>query len=159
MVSWIGWSAGFLVVLGVVGLLVVRSAEHDPDLWHVDPADAARTGKPNDALAAPVDTTRAEPDIVLSVVSKPSIELLAALDAVARAEPRVEVVAGGVEAGKITYVQRSAIIGFPDYISVSTIETIDGNGLILWSRSRYGHSDLGVNRARLERWLGGAGLL
>ena len=159
MVSWIGWSAGFLVVLGVVGLLVVRSAEHDPDLWHVDPADAARTGKPNDALAAPVDTTRAEPDIVLSVVAKPSIELLAALDAVARAEPRVEVVAGGVEAGKITYVQRSAIIGFPDYISVSTIETIDGNGLILWSRSRYGHSDLGVNRARLERWLGGAGLL
>ena len=158
MVSWIGWSAGFLVVLGFVGLLVVRSAEHDPDLWHVDPADTARTSKPNDALAAPVGTTRAEPDIALSVVSKPSIELLAAFDAVARAEPRVEVVAGSVEAGKITYVQRSAIVGFPDYISVAAIETIDGNGLILWSRSRYGHSDLGVNRARLERWLGRAGL-
>ena len=159
MVSWKGWFANVLAVLGFVGLLVVRSAEHDPDLWHVDPADTARTRKPNDALAAPVGTTRVDPDIELSLVTRSSIELLAALDAVARAEPRVEVVAGGVEAGKITYVQRSAIIGFPDYISVSTIETIDGNGLILWSRSRYGHSDLGVNRARLERWLGGAGLL
>jgi hypothetical protein len=153
------WSAGFLVVLGFLGLLVVRSAEHDPDLWHVDPAETARTSKPNDALAAPVGTTRAEPDIVLSISTKPPVQLLAALDAAARVEPRVEVVAGGVEAGKITYVQRSAIIGFPDYISVSAIETIDGNGLILWSRSRYGYSDLGVNRARLDRWLGRAGLL
>ena len=159
MVGWIGWFANVLAILGFVGLVVVRSAEHDPDVWHVDLADIARTGKPNDALAAPVGTTRVEPDIVLSVSTKPSIELLAALDTVARAAPRVEVVAGGVEARKITYVQRSAIIGFPDYISVSTIETSDGNGLILWSRSRYGYSDLGVNRARLERWLGRAGLL
>jgi len=159
MFSWKGWFANVLAILGFVGLLVVRSAEHDPDLWHVAPADTARTGKPNDALAAPVGTTRVNPDIELSLVSKPSIELLAALDAVALGEPRVEVVAGGIEAGKITYVQRSAIIGFPDYISVSTIETTNGNGLILWSRSRYGYSDLGVNRARLERWLGQAGLL
>ena len=158
MVSWKGWFANVLAVLGFVGVLVVRSAEHDPDLWHVDPADTARTGKPNDALAAPVGTTRVDPDIELSLVTRSSIELLAALDAVARVEPRVEVVAGGVEAGKITYVQRSAIIGFPDYISVSAIETIDGNGLILWSRSRYGYSDFGVNRARLDRWLGRSGL-
>jgi uncharacterized protein (DUF1499 family) len=159
MVRWIGWFAGLLVVLGLVGLMFVRSAGHDPARWHVDPADAMRTGKPNDALAAPAGTTRVEADIVLPFVTRPSAELLAALDAVVRAEPRVEVLAGDVGTGNITYVQRSAVIGFPDYISVSAVETSAGSSLILWSRSRYGHYDFGVNRARLERWLGGVGLL
>jgi len=156
---WIGGSAGVLVVLGLMGLLMVRSAGHDPDLWHIDPADAVRSGKPNEALAAPLGATRVEPDLVLPLTPRPTGELLATLDAVARAEPRVEMVAGGIATGHVTYVQRSAIIGFPDYISVSSIETPTGNGLVLWSRSRYGYSDLGVNRARLERWLEAAGLL
>jgi hypothetical protein len=159
MGRWLGLSAGLLVVLVLVGILVVRSAEHDPDTWHVDPAGTAPTGRPNEALAAPHGTTLVEPDLVVPLMTKPLPELLADLDAVARAEPRVEVLAGDIGTGKITYVQRSAIIGFPDYISVSAIETAAGNGLILWSRSRYGYYDFGVNRARLERWLGAAGLL
>ena len=159
MHSWIWWSAGFLVVLGMAGLIGVRSAKHDPALWHVDPADTAPTNKPNTALAAPVGSTRIEPDIVLKATTKTSVELLAALDGVARSEPRVEVLAGDIGSGMITYVQRSTIVGFPDYISVSAVETPAGNSLILWSRSRYGHSDFGVNRARLERWLEAAGLL
>jgi hypothetical protein len=150
---------GALALVGLIGVLVVRSAEHDPEVWHVDPAETTRTGKPNDALAAPVGATRAEPDIVLGTTTKPPTALLAALDAAVRAEPRVEVVAGSVEAHRITYVQHSAIVGFPDYISVSAVETATGNGLVLWSRSRYGYSDLGVNRARLERWLAAAKLL
>ena len=159
MGGWLGWSAGLFFVIGLVGLLVVRSTQHDPDTWHVDPADTARTNRPNEALAAPVGTTLVEPDLVLSLMTKPSVEFLTDLDAVARAEPRVEVLAGDVGTGRITYVQRSTIMGFPDYISVSAIETTAGNGLILWSRSRYGYYDFGVNRARLERWLGAAGLL
>ena len=138
---------------------MVRFAAHDPGVWHVDPSQAARSGRPNDALAAPAGTTRGRPDIVLPVMQRPAQELLAALDAVARKEPRVEIVAGDVPTGSLTYVQRSAIVGFPDYISVATVETDAGSGLILWSRSRYGYSDLGVNRARLERWLAAAGLL
>ena len=159
MASWIGWSVGALALVGLIGVLLVRSAEHDPEVWHVDPAETTRTGKPNDALAAPVGVTRTEPDIVLATTTKPPPALLAALDAAVRAEPRVEVVAGSVEAHRITYVQRSAIVGFPDYISVSAVETATGTGLVLWSRSRYGYSDLGVNRARLERWLAAARLL
>ena len=152
-------AAGLLVVLVCTGFLIIRGAGHDPDVWHVDPTNTVRTGKPNDALAAPVGTTRAEPDIVLTPLQKPARELLASLDAVARTEPRVKVVAGSTETGRITYVQRSAIFGFPDYISVTAVETEAGSGLILWSRSRYGYSDLGVNQARLQRWLAAAGLL
>jgi hypothetical protein len=74
----------------------------------------------------------------------------------AQAEPRVEVVAGGIESGRIAFVQRSAVMGFPGYVSVSAIAIQAGNSLILWSR--YRHSDYGVNRARLERWLTTAGL-
>ena len=159
MGRWIRWAAGMLVVLVCTGFLIIRSALHVPDVWHVDPTDTMRTGKPNDALAAPVGTTRADPDIVLTPLQKPARELLASLDAVARTEPRVKVVAGSTESGRITYVQRSAIIGFPDYISVTAVETEAGSSLILWSRARYGYSDLGVNQARLQRWLTAAGLL
>lgn len=159
MASWIGWFLGALALIGLIGVLVVRSAEHDPAVWHVDPAETTRTGKPNDALAAPVGVARVEPDIVLPTTTRPPIALLAALDEAVRAEPRVEVVAGSVEARRITYVQRSAIVGFPDYISVSAVETATGSGLVLWSRSRFGYSDLGVNRARVERWLAAAKLL
>jgi uncharacterized protein (DUF1499 family) len=159
MGRWIRRAPGLLVVLACTGLLIIRGARDDPDIWHVDPTTTTRTGKPNDALAAPVGTTRADPDIVLTRLQKPARELLASLDAVARAEPRVKVVAGSTETGRITYMQRSAIIGFPDYISVTAVETEAGSGLILWSRSRYGYSDLGVNQARLQRWLAAAGLL
>ena len=157
MGRWIRRAAGLLVVLVCTGFLIIRGAGHDPDVWHVDPTNTTRTGKPNDALAAPVGTTRAEPDIVLTPLQKPAQELLASLDAVARTEPRVKVVAGSTDSGGITYVQRSAIVGFPDYISVTAVETDAGSGLVLWSRSRYGYSDLGVNRARLQHWLAAAG--
>lgn len=159
MGSWLAGSAVFVVCLGLAGIVLVRSVAHDPDVWHTDPADTLGTNRPNQALAAPVGTTQLQPDIVLSVTTTAAVELLAAVDTVARAEPRVEVVAGAIETGTITYVQRSPIVGFPDYISVSATETPAGNGLVLWSRSRFGYSDLGVNRARLQRWLGTAGLL
>jgi uncharacterized protein (DUF1499 family) len=58
----------------------------------------------------------------------------------------------------ITYVQRSRIIGFPDYITVKAVPMETGlpeagAGLIVYSRSRYGYGDFGVNRARVEAWL------
>ncbi|MEL6267324.1 MAG: DUF1499 domain-containing protein, partial [Pseudomonadota bacterium] len=66
----------------------------------------------------------------------------------------VEVVAGSAAEGFVTYVQTSRIVGFPDYVSARTVE----GGIAVWSRSRYGYSDLGVNRARVEDWLAAAGL-
>ena len=52
-----------------------------------------------------------------------------------------------------TYVQTSALLAFPDYISVKAVPVGDGAGLVIWSRSRFGKSDLGVNRERIEEWL------
>ena len=44
---------------------------------------------------------------------------LAALDAVAMAWPRTERLAGGPEEGRITWVTRSALVGFPDYTTAA----------------------------------------
>jgi uncharacterized protein (DUF1499 family) len=45
-------------------------------------------------------------------------------------------------------------MGFPDYVSVRFLDLGDGEtGVAVYSRARYGQSDLGVNRARVENWL------
>ena len=74
---------------------------------------------------------------------------LARLDTIIRGTARTQVLAGSVEAGMITYVTRSAAIGFPDY---TTIRLRDGQ-IEIFGRARYGASDLGVNAARIDGWL------
>ena len=74
---------------------------------------------------------------------------LARFAAVAEASPRVRLLAGSVEEGRMTWVARSALWGFPDYVTAEA----GPKGLEVWSRLRFGRSDLGVNRARLEDWL------
>ena len=74
---------------------------------------------------------------------------LARVDAAARALPRTRVLAGSVNEGRITYVTRSKVIGFPDY---TTVEHSDGL-LRMHARLRFGRSDLGVNAERLRHLL------
>jgi len=62
-------------------------------------------------------------------------------------------IGGGVEAAHATWVQHSASIGFPDYISVRAPSVEGRSGVSVYSRSRFGHSDFGVNEARVARWL------
>lgn len=52
------------------------------------------------------------------------------------------------------FVVRSALFRFPDLISVQAIDAGGGKStLAIYSRSVYGRSDLGVNRARCLGWL------
>ena len=74
---------------------------------------------------------------------------LARFAEVAEASPRVTLLAGTVEEGRMTWVARSVVWGFPDYVTAEA----GPKGLEVWSRLRFGRSDLGVNRARLEDWL------
>ncbi|MBL4863936.1 MAG: DUF1499 domain-containing protein [Rhodobiaceae bacterium] len=71
---------------------------------------------------------------------------------IALAEPRVTRKTS--DEGQRDFVQRSALMRFPDTI---TFEAIDlGNGkstLAIYSRSAIGHSDLGVNKKRIDAWL------
>jgi len=56
---------------------------------------------------------------------------------------------------RLVLVQRSLIFRFPDTITVQVFpQTEGGSTLAIYSRSNYGRSDLGVNKARVQRWLG-----
>ncbi|MGR3623589.1 DUF1499 domain-containing protein [Pseudophaeobacter sp.] len=68
---------------------------------------------------------------------------------IATSAPRTKLLAGSVEDGMATYVTRTKVIGFPDY----TTARQDGDLLKVYARLRFGRSDLGVNKARIDRWL------
>ena len=82
---------------------------------------------------------------------------LAELDRIARDTPRTSVLAGSVEEGQITYITRSRIFGFPDFTTVTLEDAGEAQVLEIWARLRFGQSDMGVNRARVEGWLAAAG--
>jgi uncharacterized protein (DUF1499 family) len=52
------------------------------------------------------------------------------------------------------YIEHSALFRFPDVITVELVTLApDRSSLAIYSRSRYGRSDFGVNRRRVLRWL------
>lgn len=120
-----------LIVLG--GLAWIRLAPSDPGVWHADPQ------------------VTADQDLATGVRRRiPADENeFDRLHAIILETPRTEVLAGRPGDGQVTYVTRSKWMGFPDYTTVRR----NGPVLELWARSRFGQSDLGVNRARVETWL------
>jgi len=138
----IKWILVVLAVLLIAAMIVPRVMPQDAARWHVDPTTAQPADKPNSYLIADYDA--------VALPLSPA-EAMARFDRVAMAEPRVSRLAQ--DDGLATYVQRSALFGFPDYISVSARADGDGSRVSIYSRSRFGHSDLGVNKARIEQWL------
>jgi uncharacterized protein (DUF1499 family) len=132
------WLPVLLLILLGGAFAYVRLAPSDPARWHSDPAEGV--SGPNSHVAK------------VFLPMSPA-EALAALEAVAMTEPRTTRVAGSAEEGRITYVTRSRVWGFPDYTTVSALPDDDGVHLVVHARSRFGQSDLGVNAARVTRWL------
>ena len=122
-----------ICVLAVGVVAFVRLAPLDPARWHVPIAETDSQNMTGGAIR---------------VIQAPP-EVLARVDAAARALPRTRVIAGSVEEGRVTYMTRSKWIGFPDF---TTVEHSEGT-LKMHARLRFGASDLGVNRERLERLL------
>lgn len=135
MAVWLGLAA--LVAFG----LFVRLAPSDPARWHVAPEASGPWGEVTggDGWAS----LRLPPD------RGASADLLARLDAVATATPRTTRLAGSPDEGRITWITRSALWGFPDYTTAEARE----DGLYMHARLRFGRGDMGVNAARLRDWL------
>ncbi|MBL4750743.1 MAG: DUF1499 domain-containing protein [Amylibacter sp.] len=134
-----------LIIITVVPLLIlayVRFAPVNIDVVHQDPVTAVASGKPNEyRMTSPVfdmitpELTKMFDDFVLS-------------------QPRVKRIAGTVDDQMITYVQRTKIISYPDYITVKVVPVgTKQSRLEIFSRSRFGYSDLGVNKRRIDDWL------
>ncbi len=136
-----------LVLLAViVGLAYIRLAPSNREAWHTDAMQA--TPQVGHFVVRPEGGDLASP-----VYSDSPVDLLTRFDAVATADPRTSRFAGSPEEGRITYISRSRIIGFPDYTTVQATPVEGGTALVIHARLRFGQSDLGVNAARVTRWL------
>lgn len=81
-------------------------------------------------------------------------ELARRLLRVIRGQPRIEERRHDAELNQYEFVQRTALLGFPDTITVQFLALGPRqSSLAIYSRSRYGYSDLGANKARVEKWL------
>jgi len=122
-----------LLACAIVGLGYIRLAPSDPRLWHVAPEVS--------------ENKTFKSGVKRLIATGP--DGLARLDAIIRATPRTRVLTGSVESGMVTYTTRSTVFGFPDYTTVQQ----DGDNLQIYARLRFGRSDTGVNRARVEAWI------
>lgn len=126
------------------------------DLGPVDFARLERRSSPNDALACPESgfCGGARADIAAPVFAVDARALAAAMERVLASERGLVRVAVDASAGSARYVQRTPLLGFPDTIELRYLDLPGGrSSLAIYSRSKLGHSDLGANRARIERWL------
>jgi uncharacterized protein (DUF1499 family) len=142
----------------------------------MDMARIERPATPNTALAGPAapdpaapgagglarsgtaDNLATAPDLVTPRYPVPAARLFSAITAVAMAQPRTFLAATYPDRFQAHFVARSLVFNFPDLIAVQVMpDGPDANTgtstLVLYSRSVYGRSDLGVNRGRLVVWL------
>jgi uncharacterized protein (DUF1499 family) len=118
----------------------------------IDFATLDRGAKPNTYLVLPKGFEAQAPvDQESPVWSAQPADLLAAFKAVALEAPRTELVREGD--AQIELVQRSALFKFPDFITVEAVAVDGGAALCVFSRSKVGYSDLGVNAKRVTGWL------
>ncbi len=140
MLLWI------LVLLLVAGLLYIRLAPSDAERWH------------KQAYASGMEPQEKKNGFVWRrPVTGDGKEMLRALDAIIMDTERTTRLTGAVTEGQITYVTRSKLLGFPDYTTVGIydglIEDPQARYLEINGRLRFGGSDLGVNRQRIEGWI------
>lgn len=137
-----------LAMFAIVGVSAyIRLAPSPAQTWHVDPIETGLSSGRNRVLM------RADSDMQSPVFAETAEALLARLNLVADAAPRTRILAGGVQDGHITYLTRSKLLGFPDYTSVRAVTVPGGAQLVIYARSRFGQSDIGVNKARITDWL------
>jgi len=136
-----------LISIVVAGMVWIRLAPLNADLWHGQ-NDGILTGYGTVTAGSYVDGR----DVPSAAAA---LELM---DGIILATPRTQRIAGSLEEGRITYVTRSRIMGFPDYttLTVGPDDRLRGavfGQMSLYGRLRYGQSDMGVNKARILGWM------
>jgi uncharacterized protein (DUF1499 family) len=148
MISPLGWLLGFL--LPACGMTGARGVTPAP----LDVARLARPSTPNSALAAPAGFAPA-PDLVTPTYAVPPRRLFDLLRTVAAGRKRTFPAAEDPARLQARWVARSRLLNFPDIVDAQVLAAPAGDSrLVLYSRSVYGYSDFGANRARLRVWLG-----
>ena len=133
----------FLIVIAMAALVAyIRLAPSDPERWHI-----ALNPRPADIATPSAQMVLLRGGAYIDLPNAGGV--LERLDALVMATPRTLLLAGSVAEGRITWITRSALWGFPDY----TTAEVGPQGLTIYSRQRFGGGDMGVNAARLAGWI------
>jgi len=143
------YGIGFVLLMAVVGAIYFRTAEPDPGV--VDFATLKKKPSPNQFLVAPPGFTKETPDMEAPTFSQ-SPEALRALWR-ERIGDRATLLASDDTLLQDDWRQRTPLMGYPDTITVRFLPHPDGSTLAIYSRSHFGHSDLGANEKRVRAWL------
>jgi uncharacterized protein (DUF1499 family) len=120
------------------------------------PLDFARFKKiarPNQFLALPGSFTAAQrADATVGLFNASVDQVRDAWLEILRGAPRVSAIRQSD--GQIEAIQRTALVGFPDWITAQPVDLGNGHASIcVFSRSKFGIRDFGVNEKRGLDWL------
>lgn len=146
------WVLGLLLlafVIAVAGLFLLAA---DTDR-KIDFKQPLLTDRPNQYLACPEDFCADPPAEIVPVFDVPADKLMAVWDKAVSSESRITKLPE-TDPTRRSYIQRSELLKYPDRITVEAVPMGEGNSSIaIYSQSRYGYDDAGVNQARVKRLL------
>lgn len=143
----------FFVRIALLVLLVPLLAGCEVEMKAMDIRTLETRTSSNDALACPVGVCRVTADFVSPDFAVAEQDLMTKVQALVAAEPRTKLVAKDEALQQLVFVQRSRVFRFPDTIRIQVVKRGAGSSIIIYSRSNYGDSDLGVNKKRVGEWL------
>lgn len=124
----------------------IRLSKVEQSIWHLDPDNITNINTNNSFLLnyanKGTETFNLEVNTLFNNLNKIILN------------DNCEKVFGDINLGLITYVCRSKVFGFPDYVSIN-FKNLDINksSLSIFSRSRFGRYDFGKNKQRIQKWL------
>lgn len=132
-----------LILLVVVLYLCLRFWPEDKNRWHADPADTTDPRRSGVRLIGP-DAPRFPGD---------AATVLEAVVDIVQNTPRTRVIDGSLGEGMITFVVRSRILGYRDYVTFKAVTEGAVSKLSVYARPGMNVYDWGSNAALVDGWL------
>lgn len=133
----------YTLVFIIAVLVVLRLIPVDTEPYHEDPAEPEHKRSEVRLIGREAPRFPADADTVLETLLE-----------IVRRDWTAGVVEGSVDEGMITFVARSPVFGFRDFITVKATDEAGGSKLAVYARPRMNVYDWGANSRRLDRWLG-----
>lgn len=137
--GWLAWGRGSGAVAEPMPAFATLKLADTPNQYLILPAGFAADATPH--AVSPIF------DIPVQRLERLALEVI-------RAQPRTVQVAADPAERTYAFVQRTALLRFPDTVTIRFI-ALGANAatLAMYSRSKIGHSDFGTNRKRVEEWV------
>ena len=143
-----------VIILLTAGGLAIMNTSDKLNSIPIDFKNLSRPSSPNYYLSCPKDFCNIAADQTAPVFKMNISQLRQAWEAVISQQARTQKLTENSILMHYQYVQRIFLAGFPDYITVQLIAIDENNStLALLSFSKYGYSDLGMNKKRVNKLL------